>query len=87
MFKQLLATGNSRVLFALMIGPPEGPFGFRVSTTRQGVIGTKTNGPNAGFAAITVNACVLSLLGETSLVPLYSARIMYVPAGVLAGKT
>ena len=36
---------------------------------------------------ITVTACVLSLLGGKSLVPLYSARIMYVPAGVLAGKT
>jgi hypothetical protein len=43
MLQPLLGTTKLRVSPALMVGPPKAPAAFRVSATRQGVIGTKAS--------------------------------------------
>ncbi len=66
MLHALLGTVNPREACPLKNGPPNGPFGFRVSTTRHGVIGTKDRG--LGGTTLTVSEAML-LAKLDSLMP------------------
>jgi hypothetical protein len=91
MAQALWGTAKDRAELPVMVGPPNGPLAFRVSTTRHGVTGTNCNWAQTGVPAAIVTSRAFMNLRIIAILPFdiispQSASVQAVIAAVLPSE-